>query len=78
MAVPAAWCVDQPFRRSSGSLAKFAAIRGPLGRRINDLQGGARSSLRPDTVQDNRCDDEAHKGRMQTGRRTAHGASLSC
>ena len=39
------------------------------------LQGGARSSLRPDTVQDNRCDDEAHKGRMQTGRRTAHAGS---
>ena len=36
------------------------------------LHGGAQSSLRPDTVRDNRCDYEAHDGRMQTGRRTAH------
>jgi hypothetical protein len=34
------------------------------------LHGGAQSSLRPDTVRDNRCDYEAHEGRMQTGRRT--------
>ena len=39
------------------------------------LQGGAQSSLRPDTVRDNRCDYEAHEGRMQTGRRTAHAGS---
>jgi hypothetical protein len=40
------------------------------------LQGGAQSSLRPDTVRDNRCDYEAHEGRrLQTGRRTAHAGS---
>jgi hypothetical protein len=39
------------------------------------LHGGAQSSLRPDTVRDNRCDYEAHDGRMQTGRRTAHAGS---
>ena len=39
------------------------------------LHGGAQSSLRPDTVRDNRCDYEAHEGRMQTGRRTAHAGS---
>ena len=34
--------------------------------------------LRPDTVRDNRCNYEAHEGRMQTGRRTVHaGAGLS-
>jgi hypothetical protein len=33
------------------------------------LHGGAQSSLRPDTVPDNRCDYEAHEGRMQIGRR---------
>jgi hypothetical protein len=26
----------------------------------------------PDTVRDNRVDSDVHKGRMQTGRRTAH------
>ena len=39
------------------------------------LQGGAQSSLRPDTVRDNRHDDEVHDGRMQTGCRTAHAGS---
>ena len=39
------------------------------------LQGGARSSLRPDTVQDNRCDDEVHEGRCKLGRWTAHAGS---
>ena len=39
------------------------------------LQGGARSGLRPDTVLDNRCDDEVHEGRRQTGRQSAHAGS---
>jgi hypothetical protein len=39
------------------------------------LHGGAQSSLQPDTVRDNRCGYEAHEGRMQTGRRTAHAGS---
>jgi hypothetical protein len=37
--------------------------RGPLGRRSNDLPGGAQSSPRPDAVRDNRCDYEVHEGR---------------
>jgi hypothetical protein len=41
----------------------------------NPPNGGVQSSLRPDTVRDNRCDDEAHEGRMQTGRRTVHAGS---
>ena len=39
------------------------------------LHGGAKSSPRPDTVWDNRCDYEAHEGRMQTDHRTAHAGS---
>jgi hypothetical protein len=39
------------------------------------LQGGAQSSLRPDTVRDNCFDYEVHEGRIQTGRRTAHAGS---
>ena len=39
------------------------------------LHGGALSSLRPDTVRDNRVDHEVHEGRMQTGRRTAYAGS---
>jgi hypothetical protein len=39
------------------------------------LHGGAQSSLRPDTVRDNRCDYEVHEERMQTGYRTAHAGS---
>ncbi len=39
------------------------------------LNGGAQSSLRPDTVRDSRCDYEAHEGRMQTGCRTAYAGS---
>ncbi len=39
------------------------------------LQGGVQSSLRPDTVRDNRCDYEAHEGRMQTGCWTAYAGS---
>ena len=31
--------------------------------------------LRPDTVRDNRCDNEVHKGRMQNGRRLAYAGS---
>ena len=48
---------------------------GPWGGGVITLQGGAQSSLRPDTVRDNRCDYEVHEGRMQTGRRTAHAGS---
>ena len=48
---------------------------GPWGGGVMILHGGAQSSLRPDTVRDNRCDYEAHDGRMQTGRRTAHAGS---
>ena len=48
---------------------------GPRGGGVITLQGGAQSSPRPDTVRDNRCDHEAHEGRMQTGRRTAHARS---
>jgi hypothetical protein len=40
---------------------------GPWGGGVMILHGGAQSSLRPDTVRDNRCDNEVHKGRMQTG-----------
>ena len=51
----------------------------PWGGGLITLQGGARSSLRPDTVQDHRCDDEVHEGRckLDVGRRML-GASLSC
>ena len=48
---------------------------GPWGRWSNPPHGGARSSPRPDTVRDNRCDHEVHEGWMQTGRRTAHAGS---
>ena len=48
---------------------------GPWGGGVMILHGGAQSSLRPDTVRDNRCDHEAHKGWMQTGWRTAHAGS---
>src|SRR6202049_3125418 len=37
----------------------------PWGGGLITLQGGARSSLRPDTVQDNRYDDEVHEGRCK-------------
>ena len=51
----------------------------PWGGGVISLHGGAQSSLWPDTVRDSRVDSEEHKGRMQTGRRTAHaGAGLSC
>ena len=40
-----------------------------------DLRGGAQSSLRPDTVRDNRCDYEVHEGWMQTGYWTAYAGS---
>ena len=39
------------------------------------LRGGAQSSLRPDTVRDNRCDYEVHEGRMQTGCWTTYSGS---
>ena len=39
------------------------------------LHGGAQSSLRPDTVRDNRCDYEVHEERMQTRYRTAYAGS---
>jgi hypothetical protein len=44
----------------------------PWGGGVITLQGGAQSSTRPDTVRDNRCDCEVHKGRMQTKHRTAY------
>jgi hypothetical protein len=47
----------------------------PWGGGLITLHGGAQSSLRPDTVRDNRFDHEAHEGRMQTGRRTAYAGS---
>ena len=39
---------------------------GPWGGGVMTLHGGAQSSLRPDTVRDNRRDYEVHEGRMQT------------
>src|SRR5262249_31193332 len=39
------------------------------------LQGGAQSSLRPDTVRDSRSDHEVHEGRMQTEHLTAYAGS---
>ncbi len=48
---------------------------GPWGGGVMILHGGVQSSLRPDTVRDNRCDYEAHEGRMQTGCRTAYAGS---
>ena len=47
----------------------------PWGGGVITLHGGAQSSLRPDTVRDNRFDYEAHEGRMQTGRRTVYAKS---
>ena len=47
----------------------------PWGGGLITLPGGVRSSLRPDTVRDNRSDYEAHEGRMQTGRRTEYAGS---
>ena len=47
----------------------------PWGGGVITLQGSAQSSLRPDTVRDNRFDYEVHEGRMQTGRRMAHAGS---
>ncbi len=48
---------------------------GPWGGGVIILQAVRDRVLRPDTVRDNRCDHEAHEGRMQTGRRTAHAGS---
>ena len=48
---------------------------GPWGGGLPTLQGGARSSPRPDTVRDYRCDHEVHEGRRQTGRRSAYAGS---
>src|SRR6516225_10388119 len=47
----------------------------PWGGGVITLHGGAQSSLRPDTVRDNRFDYETHEGRMQTGRRTVYAGS---
>jgi hypothetical protein len=47
----------------------------PWGGGVITLHGGAQSSLRPDTVRDNRFDHEAHERRMQTGFRTAYAGS---
>ena len=66
-------------RKRSRPLAKAAALpnpsQDPWGGGVISLHGGAQSSLWPDTVRDNRVDSEVHKGRMQTGRRTAHAGS---
>src|SRR5262252_10994562 len=48
---------------------------GPWGGGVINLHGGAQSSLRPDTVRDNRSDYEVHEGRMQTGFRAAYAGS---
>ena len=48
---------------------------GPWGGGVITLQGGALTSPRPDTVRDNRWDDEVHEGRMQTGCRSAYAGS---
>jgi hypothetical protein len=48
---------------------------GPWGGGVMPLHGDAQSSLRPDTVRDNRCDHEVHEGWMQTGCRTAYAGS---
>ena len=47
----------------------------PRGGGVITLHGGAQSSLRPDTVRDNRSDYEVHEGRMQTGFRAAYAGS---
>ena len=47
----------------------------PWGGGVIALHGGAQSSLRPDTVRDNRCDYEVHEEWMQTGYWTAHAGS---
>jgi hypothetical protein len=39
------------------------------------LHGSAQSSLRPDAVRDNRCDNEVHEGRRQTARLAAYAGS---
>jgi RNA-directed DNA polymerase len=48
---------------------------GPWGGGSPILHGSALSSPRPDTVRDYRCDHEAHEGRRQTDRRSAHAGS---
>ena len=48
---------------------------GPWGRWSIPPHGGAQSSQWPDTVRDNHVDPEVHKGRMQTGWRTANAGS---
>ena len=48
---------------------------GPWGGGVITLQGGVPSSPRPDPVRGNRCDDEVHEGRMQTGCWTAYAGS---
>src|SRR5215472_17702389 len=48
---------------------------GPWGGGVITLRGGAQSSPRPDTARGNRCDDEVHEGRMQTGCRTVYAGS---
>ena len=47
----------------------------PWGGGVITLQGGAQSSLRPDTVRDSRSDHEVHEGRMQTEHPTAYAGS---
>jgi hypothetical protein len=48
---------------------------GPWGGGVMILHGSAQSSLRPDTVRDNRCVYEVHEERMQTGYRMAYAGS---
>jgi hypothetical protein len=54
----------------------FPTFARPWGGGVITLQGGARSSPRSDTVRDDRCDHEAHEGRMQTGRMAHVGSRL--
>src|SRR5262245_49349858 len=54
-------------RLSDDGLGNPDPSEGPWGGGLITLHGGARSSRRPDTVRDNRCDHEVHEGRMQTG-----------
>jgi hypothetical protein len=63
--VPPSSAVEETLTRGRDSLRKIsrAAQRSPAAG-VMILHGGAQSSLRPDTVQDNRCDHEAHEGRM--------------
>src|SRR6516225_1135169 len=62
-------------QRKPGTARGSPRRKDPWGGGVISLHGGAQSSLWPDTVRDNRVDSEVHKGRMQTGRRTAYAGS---